>query len=47
MIDLLKRIQRETGVTALHVTHNRAEAQRLADVQLQLLDGKVVAESPG
>jgi molybdate/tungstate transport system ATP-binding protein len=42
MIDLLKRVQRETGVTALHVTHNRHEAEQLADYRLQLLDGSVV-----
>jgi ABC-type sugar transport system ATPase subunit len=41
MIDLLKHVQRETGVTALHVTHNRAEADRLADVLLRLADGRV------
>lgn len=42
MIDLLKRVQRETGVTALHVTHNRHEAEQLADYRLQLVDGSVV-----
>lgn len=41
MIALLKRIQQETGVTALHVTHNLGEAERLADVVLQLEDGRV------
>lgn len=41
MIDLLKRIQRDTGVTALHVTHNRSEAERLADVWLRLESGAV------
>lgn len=47
MIELLKRIQRETGVTALHVTHNRGEAERLADVWLRLEDGAVRDASPG
>lgn len=46
MIELLKRIQRETGVTALHVTHNRGEAERLADVWLRLEDGAVRDASP-
>ncbi len=46
MIELLKRIQRETGVTALHVTHNRGEAERLADVWLRLENGAVRDESP-
>jgi len=39
MIALLKRVQRETGVTALHVTHNQREADALADVRVQIVDG--------
>ncbi|MHB8898684.1 MAG: ATP-binding cassette domain-containing protein [Thermoguttaceae bacterium] len=42
IIDLLKRIQRETGVTVLHITHNRDEADELADVRLELVDGQVL-----
>jgi molybdate/tungstate transport system ATP-binding protein len=42
MIDVLKRIQRTSGVTALHVTHNQGEAERLADLRLQLVDGQIV-----
>lgn len=41
MMDLLKRVQKETGVTALHITHNRTEANALADVLLELVDGHV------
>lgn len=41
MMDLLKRVQKETGVTALHITHNRGEANVLADVLLELVDGRV------
>lgn len=41
LITLLKRVQQETGVTALHVTHNGAEAAALADCRLQLADGQV------
>ncbi|MBX7167732.1 MAG: ABC transporter ATP-binding protein [Pirellulales bacterium] len=41
MIDLLKRVQQETGVTALHVTHNRLEAERLADERIEIGDGRV------
>ena len=37
MTDLLQSIQRETGVTVLHVTHSPLEAQRLAQ-QLFILD---------
>ena len=31
MVDLLRSVQRHTGVTVLHITHSRAEATRLAD----------------
>lgn len=41
LIALLKRVQQETGVTALHVTHNGAEAAALADCRLELTDGQV------
>ena len=41
MIGLVKHIQQETGVTALHVTHNLHEAESLADVRFQLEDGRV------
>jgi molybdate/tungstate transport system ATP-binding protein len=41
MIQLIIRIQQETGVTALHVTHNLHEAESLADVRFQLADGRV------
>jgi molybdate/tungstate transport system ATP-binding protein len=38
---LLKRIQRESGVTALHITHSGREAAQLADLLFRLDDGKV------
>lgn len=41
MIHLLKRVQRETEVTALHVTHNRSEAEQLGDIGLQIKDGVI------
>jgi molybdate/tungstate transport system ATP-binding protein len=41
MIEFLKRVQKETGVTALHVTHNRREANELADIRLLLAEGKL------
>lgn len=41
IIELLKRVQQETGVTALHITHNSREADRLADVLFELVDGEV------
>jgi ABC-type sugar transport system ATPase subunit len=39
---LLKRLQREHGITALHITHSRSEAAHLADLMLWLEDGCVV-----
>lgn len=38
---LLRAIQREHGVTALHITHSHAEAAQLADVTFRLEDGRV------
>jgi ABC-type sugar transport system ATPase subunit len=38
---LLQRVQRETGVTTLHVTHSWSEAKRLAGRLLLLADGKL------
>ncbi len=43
MMDLLKRVQRHEGVTALHVTHGRAEARALAD-RLFVIEGGGVRE---
>ena len=41
IVELLKHVQRETRVTTLHITHNRREAEALADVLLELGDGQV------
>jgi len=41
MCALLTAVQQTTGVTILHVTHNLAEAQQLADQILVLQNGKV------
>lgn len=41
MCKLLEEIQTRTGVTVLHITHSRAEADRLADCVLQVHDGKL------
>jgi ABC-type sugar transport system ATPase subunit len=43
MYNLLRSVQRLTGVTALHVTHSVAEAKALAD-RVLLLDGGAVSE---
>ena len=39
MLELLKQVQQATGVTVLHITHNRAEAEFLADLSLKLENG--------
>ena len=41
IVALLRRVNRETGVTCLHVTHNLHEAEALADVRLEIADGRV------
>jgi len=41
---LLKRVQRDTGATVLHITHSSGEAQRLADVVLRMQDGNVIPQ---
>ncbi len=39
---LLKRVQREHSITALHITHSRAEAATLADFLFRLENGAVI-----
>lgn len=43
MIGLLRQVREETGVTSLHVTHNRHEADRLADLVLHMEGGQITA----
>lgn len=43
MYKLLLSVQEHERVTALHVTHSREDAERLADVILRIEDGKVTA----
>ncbi len=45
MFQLLRTVKQATGVSTLHVTHNQQEADELADVRLQLIDGKIVLSS--
>jgi ABC-type sugar transport system ATPase subunit len=47
LIELLRRTQREHGITVLHVTHSRFEAEALGQVRLGLQDGKVRANDAG
>jgi molybdate/tungstate transport system ATP-binding protein len=44
VVDLLDQIRKDGKVTVLHVTHSRAEADRLADVRFRLDGGRLVAE---
>lgn len=46
MCDLLRHVQRQTGVTTLHVTHNLDEAETLADCLLRIDEGRIVRQ-PG
>jgi len=41
MYGLLTRVKQHTHVTTLHITHNREDADNLADCVLMLADGKV------
>jgi ABC-type sulfate/molybdate transport systems ATPase subunit len=41
MCDLLASIRTKTGVTTLHITHNLAEAQILADCLFRLENGRI------
>ncbi len=43
--ELLKSVQRHTGVTVLHVTHNRQEAERLGDCLFRM-DERGLAPQP-
>ncbi|TWT84079.1 Sulfate/thiosulfate import ATP-binding protein CysA [Planctomycetes bacterium CA13] len=44
MYELLRRVQKQSGVTVLHVTHNAEEAREMADVVFVLRDGKIQKE---
>ena len=46
LADLLHKVQRETAVTVLHITHQRSEAARLADILFRLEDGRVREVQP-
>jgi molybdate/tungstate transport system ATP-binding protein len=46
MCDLLSDVQKQTGTTTLHVTHNREEAERLADYLFRIEDGQIQQVRP-
>ncbi|MCA9214723.1 MAG: ABC transporter ATP-binding protein [Planctomycetales bacterium] len=41
MYDVIRRVRKHVGFTAMHITHNRSEADALGDLHLTLRDGKV------
>jgi ABC-type sugar transport system ATPase subunit len=47
MCALLVSVQRHTGVTTLHITHNASEAVRLADRLFRLREGRIEEGMPG
>ncbi|HEX4071127.1 MAG TPA: ATP-binding cassette domain-containing protein, partial [Planctomycetaceae bacterium] len=46
MYGLLSSVRQVAGVTTLHITHNRSEAIRLADVVLLMEDGQIRPTAP-
>lgn len=42
MVDLVKRVVKEHGITALHITHSRREADLIADREFVLEEGKLI-----
>ncbi len=44
MYSLLKTVQKETGVTTIHITHNKEDVEKLADRTLYLKDGTIQVE---
>jgi inositol-phosphate transport system ATP-binding protein len=42
----IKRLQRETGITALYVTHDQAEAMAMADRIAVIIEGRRIAFAP-
>lgn len=44
---LLKRVQQESGVTCLHVTHSEMEADAMGDVRIAIQDNQVLVSANG
>jgi iron(III) transport system ATP-binding protein len=42
----LRRIQRETGLTSIYVTHDQAEALAISDLIIVMKDGRIVESGP-
>jgi ABC-type sugar transport system ATPase subunit len=41
MYNLVRTVTREAGVTTLHITHSRVEAEQLGDCILRIVDGRI------
>lgn len=44
MLDLISRIVKENGITALHITHSRSEANQIADCLFRIEDGRILSK---
>lgn len=44
MTDLIRRMVKDNGITALHITHSRSEAKAIGDCLLRLEEGQVQVE---
>lgn len=45
MLGLIRRMVKDDGITALHITHSRSEAKAIGDRLLRLEDGRVLVSS--
>jgi ABC-type sugar transport system ATPase subunit len=41
MYNVVRSVTREAGVTTIHITHSRAEAEQLGDCILRIVDGRI------
>ncbi len=46
MCEVLESVQKQTGVTVLHITHHPAEAERLATILFKLKEGQISSTTP-
>ena len=42
MVELIRTVVKEHGITALHITHSRREADLIADKEFLLEEGKLI-----
>jgi ABC-type molybdate transport system ATPase subunit len=46
MINLIRSLVKQNGISALHITHSRSEAEAIGDCLLLLEEGRVRVETP-